>query len=78
MELNRERRVWQRKEHIALKHARESAVQPLTGELLVGVEHAPLLYARDPRLDLPSELRQHLLERLQESDARIVAGWLGL
>ena len=78
VELNRERRVWQRKEHIALKHARESAVQPLTGELLVGVEHAPLLYARDPRLDLPSELQQHLLERLQESDARIVAGWLGL
>jgi hypothetical protein len=41
------------------------------------VEHAPLLYARDPRLDLPSELRQHLEETVRDSDARIVAGWLG-
>jgi superfamily II DNA or RNA helicase len=77
VELNRERRVWQRKEHIALKHARESAVHPLTGELVVGVEHAPLLYARDPRLDLPTELQRHLQETVQDSDARIVAGWLG-
>ena len=62
---------------IALKHARESAVHPLTGELITGVEHAPLLYARDPRLDLPSELQHHLRETVQDSDARIVAGWLG-
>jgi hypothetical protein len=77
VELDRERREWRRKEAIALKHARESAVHPLTGELLTGVEHAPLLYARDPRVDLPSELRDHLKETVQESDDRIVAGWLG-
>jgi superfamily II DNA or RNA helicase len=77
IEMNRERRVWQRKEHIALKHARESSVQPLTGELVMGVEHAPLLYARDPREDLPSELQRHLEESMQGSDGRIVTGWLG-
>ena len=69
--------MWQRKEHIALKHARESSVHPLTGELLTGVEHAPLLYARDPRLDVPSELQRHLQETVADSDGRIVAGWLG-
>jgi hypothetical protein len=73
----RERRIWQRKESIALKHARELAVNPLTGELVTGVEHAPLLYARDPRLDLPSELQHHLRETVRDSDAHIVAGWLG-
>lgn len=77
VELDRERHVWQRKEHIARKHERESAVQPLTGKLVTGVDHAPLLYARDPRLDLPSELQHHLQETVRDSDARIVAGWLG-
>jgi superfamily II DNA or RNA helicase len=77
IEHDRGRRVWQRKEHIALKHARESAVHPLTGELVVGVEHAPLLYARDPRLDLPAELESYLQEVVRGSDSRIVAGWLG-
>jgi superfamily II DNA or RNA helicase len=77
IELDRGRRLWQRKEHIALKHAYEMAVQPLTGELVVGVEHAPLIYARDPRTDLPAELQRHLGDTIQGSDGRIVAGWLG-
>ena len=36
-----------------------------------------LLYARDPRLDVPSELQRHLQETVADSDGRIVAGWLG-
>jgi hypothetical protein len=77
VEFDRAQKLWQRKEPIALKHERESAVHPITGELITGVEHAPFLYANDPRADLPSELQNYLEETVQGSDARIVAGWLG-
>ena len=78
VEYNRPGRVWQRREHIAAKHVYEVAVNPLSGEKLTGDGHAPLVYAQDPRNDLPAALQQRLTEAVAGSDVRIVAGWLKL
>jgi hypothetical protein len=76
VEYNRTGRVWQRRENIALKHEYEIAVNPFTGQKLAGDGHAPLIYAADPRNDVPAELEQHLLNAIAGSDDAIVAGWL--
>jgi hypothetical protein len=67
---------WQRHEHIARKHAYESAVDLSTGRLAVGVAHAPLVYAEDPRTDLPEALERRVGEVIDGVDPLIVAGWL--
>lgn len=41
-----------------------------------GEGHAPMVYAGDPRQDVPSALRKHLTETLRDRDATIVKGWL--
>ena len=41
-----------------------------------GVEHAPLLYANDPRSDLPADLQERVSEVIRGRDPTIVAGWL--
>jgi hypothetical protein len=74
---NRGTKLWQRRKEIAAKHELEIAVHPLSGEMLWGVEHAPLLYASDPRTDLPQHLEQHLVESIAGRDPVIVTGWLG-
>jgi superfamily II DNA or RNA helicase len=76
VEYNRPERVWQRRANIAAKHEYEVAVNPFSGEKLTGDGHAPLVYAQDPRADLPAELQQHLVQAIEGSDDRIVAGWL--
>jgi hypothetical protein len=76
VQYDRTARVWQRRENIAAKHAYEVAVNPFSGEKLAGDGHAPLVYAQDPRADLPAELEQHLVDAIDGSDDRIVAGWL--
>ncbi len=63
-------------ELIAPKHAREFAVNPLTGHYTTGSAHAPFLYAGEPRKDIPSELEAHLIEALRDTDQKIVQGWL--
>jgi hypothetical protein len=68
---------WRRKDTIAAKHAREVAVNALTGEKSRDATHAPLLYADDPRQDLPEHLHALLSTELRGSDERIVRGWLG-
>jgi hypothetical protein len=73
---DRSNREWQRTESISTKHAREYAVSPLSGQFASGSEHAPLIYAGDPRKDVPSELETHLISALQNADTRIVQGWL--
>jgi hypothetical protein len=73
---NRTERAWQRREAIAAKHDYEVAVNPFSGEKLAGAGHAPLVYAQDPRADVPAELQQHLMEAIDGSEERIVAGWL--
>jgi hypothetical protein len=35
-----------------------------------------MVYAGDPRQDVPSALRKHLAEALRDRDATIVKGWL--
>ncbi|MBO0746339.1 MAG: hypothetical protein J2P43_15070, partial [Candidatus Dormibacteraeota bacterium] len=60
LEHDRETRRWRRREAIERKHAYESSVDVFSGKLCPGVEHAPLLYASDPRVDLPAELRSHV------------------
>ena len=67
---------WQRTESISIKHAREYAVSPLSGEFASGSEHAPMIYSGDPRKDVPSDLEVQLISALQHSDTRIVKGWL--
>lgn len=73
---NRGRREWERRQEIAAKHEQEVSVQPFTGEMLRGAEHAPLLYPSDPRTDLPTDLQRHVAEAITGQDATIVAGWL--
>jgi hypothetical protein len=76
VEYNRPERVWQRRANIAAKHEYEIAVNPFSGEKLTGDGHAPLVYAQDPRADVPAELQQHLVQAIEGSDDRIVSGWL--
>jgi hypothetical protein len=67
---------WVRTDAIAAKHDLEFAVSLLTGQYGSGQEHAPLIYAGDPRRDVPSALQAHLRETLRGADPRIVGGWL--
>jgi hypothetical protein len=76
VQYDRTARMWQRKENIALKHEYEVAVDPVSGEKLAGAGHAPLVYADDPRVDVPAALQQRLAEVIDGSDDRIVSGWL--
>ena len=73
---NRPDKRWERIEALVEKHAREYAVNLFDGVYGPGESHAPLVYAGDPRRDVPSELRKHLRETLRDRDATIVKGWL--
>jgi len=76
VEYNRPERAWQRRENIAAKHEYEVAVNPFSGEKLTGAGHAPLVYADDPRTDIPAKLQTHLVGAIDGADDRIVSGWL--
>jgi hypothetical protein len=76
VEYNRTERLWQRRENIAAKHEFEVAVNPFSGQKLTGDGHAPLVYAQDPRSDVPAELQDHLTQAISDCDERIVAGWM--
>jgi hypothetical protein len=76
VEYDRPNRVWQRRESIARKHAYETSVDPFTGEIVAGVQHAPLLYASDPRTDLPEDLQTRITDVIRDRDELIVNGWL--
>jgi hypothetical protein len=76
VEYARQERVWQRREVIARKHAYETSVEPFSGKVVRGVEHAPLLYANDPRSDLPEELEERVRDVISNRDPVVVAGWL--
>jgi hypothetical protein len=67
---------WQRRPALEAKHAYEVSVNPLTGEFSAGAGHAPLLYAADPRSDLPADLEATLAGALDGADERVVAGWV--
>ncbi len=73
---DRSQKVWQRRENIAAKHESEVAVNPFNGQKSVGTKHAPLIYAEDPRTDVPADLQQHLQKLIADSDPVIVSGWL--
>ena len=73
---NRSERLWKRRPAIAAKHEQEVAVSPFTGEMTEGIAHAPLVYADDPRTDLPADLQAHLAGVLAGSDEIIVRGWM--
>ena len=76
VEFDRTAKTWGRREPIARKHAHESSVDPFTGALATGVAHAPLLYADDPRTDLPDELATRVSGVIDGLDPTIVRGWL--
>ena len=69
-------RRWQRREGIAAKHEYEVAVNPFDGQKLSGDGHAPLVYAEDPRADIPAALEEHLRQAIDGADDRIVGGWM--
>ena len=73
---DRSKRAWVRREAIAAKHWQEIAANPFTGEKLAGPGHAPLVYAQDPRNDLPGQLQEHLAQAIAGSDDIIVRGWM--
>jgi len=76
VEYDRHAKVWRRREPIARKHAVETSVDPFTGDLVAGVAHAPLLYASDPRTDLPDELQYRVSDVIDGLDPKIVRGWV--
>jgi hypothetical protein len=76
VEYERQARIWRRSEAIARKHDYETSVDPFSGDVVRGAEHAPLLYAADPRSDLPEELEARVREVIRDRDATVVAGWL--
>ncbi len=76
VEYNRPEKIWQRRENITAKHEYELAVNLFTGQKLTGDAHAPLLYADDPRTDVPQALQKHLTRVIENCDDVIVAGWL--
>ena len=63
-------------EPLVEKHAREYAVNLFDGIYGRGESHAPMVYAGDPRQDVPFALRKHPTETLRDRDATIVKGWL--
>ena len=73
---NRTAKQWERRESVAAKHRREVGVDPFTGAKTAGVVHAPLIYAHDPRTDVPAALERRLAEVLRGCDDVIVRGWL--
>ena len=73
---DRQAGVWRRKDSIAAKHAHEYSVGIFDGKYGKGEEHAPLIYAGDPRTNLPSKFRKKLAEEIKGRDATIVEGWL--
>ncbi len=73
---DRPSRKWRRRDNIALKHENEISVQPFTGEKMTGAGHAPILYAKDPRADLPAMLQERVQEAIGGADKVIVAGWM--
>jgi hypothetical protein len=76
VEFDRTTRAWGRREAIARKHAHESSVDPFEGVLATGVAHAPLLYASDPRTDLPDALAGRVASVINGLDPVVVRGWL--
>jgi hypothetical protein len=76
VEFDRATQTWGRREPIARKHAHEISVDPSAGRLAAGVAHAPLLYASDPRTDLPDELASHVGAVIDGLDPTVVRGWL--
>lgn len=76
VEYDRQARVWQRREAIARKHEYETSVEPFSGVIMRGAAHAPLLYASDPRTDLPDELQARVRDVIHDRDPVVVAGWL--
>jgi hypothetical protein len=76
VEYDRTARTWGRREPIARKHAYEVSVDPFVGRLAAGVAHAPLVYAADPRTDLPHELGARVASVIDGLDPTVVRGWL--
>jgi hypothetical protein len=69
-------RAWVRREAIARKHTYETAVSPEDGRVVRGAAHAPLVYAIDPRSDLPAALGRRVAEVIDGLDPMVVRGWL--
>jgi superfamily II DNA or RNA helicase len=76
VEYDRKLRTWRRREAIERKHAYEHAVDIRSGEVVRGVQHAPLVYESDPRTDLPDALRACVAETIRDRDPAIVSGWM--
>jgi hypothetical protein len=76
IEYDRPAGAWRRRELIERKHSYEASVDPLSGELVRGVAHAPLLYRDDPRTDLPEQLQVRVSDVIRGRDGDIVGGWL--
>jgi superfamily II DNA or RNA helicase len=72
---DRTERVWKRRPNIAAKHTLGVSVNPFTGEKTRDASHAPLIYVKDPRSDLPADLQALLLKDIRGKDDVIIAGW---
>jgi hypothetical protein len=76
VEYDRGTRRWRRRLAIAHKHAYEHAVSVVSGDVVQGDDHAPLIYLDDPRTDVPGDLECALTELLEDRDRAIIKGWL--
>ena len=73
---DRSTRKWSRTKSIAAKHEQEYSIDPFTGQYLRGEAHAPLVYSKDPRENLPSTLGEIITNNLEGCDHLIVRGWI--
>lgn len=72
----RDEKRWLRRDDIAEKHAYEESVDLESGRVVRGAEHAPLIYAEDPRSDAPEALCDAVAARLKNSEGHIVRAWI--
>ncbi|MCP4176796.1 MAG: DEAD/DEAH box helicase family protein [bacterium] len=73
---NRSEKTWCRRKSIAAKHQHETSVSIEDGLKSQSHSHAPIIYANDPRTDLPPQLQTELEAKLNNSDKVIISGWL--
>jgi hypothetical protein len=73
---DRAARRWARSDNVAHKHAVEFSVHPIRGAYSAGAEHAPLVYAGDPRRSTPAPLTAALRDILDGADGRIASAWV--
>ena len=76
MTLDRASGRWIRKDALARKHDHELAPALDALAIVEGSAHAPIIYARDPRTDSPTEVTVAIRSAIDGKDPMIIETWL--